>query len=43
MDADQKCGNAPVGYSNAEKARVQSTVQTKEAFALHDIHHRLIR
>jgi hypothetical protein len=43
MDADQKCGNAPVGYSDAEKARVQSTVQTKEALALQNVHHRPIR
>lgn len=39
----EKWGNAPIGYGNTEKARVQSTVQTKKTLSLQDIHHRLIR
>ena len=37
-----KCGYSPVGYCDTEKARVQTTVQPKEALALQDIHYRPI-
>ncbi len=35
----RKWGDAPIGYGDAKKARVRSTVQPKEALPRQDIRH----